>query len=73
MAIEQLFRVADPQGGDITVAVIDETKARLQTHEEVCVLRYDGICGRLKRLETVGLYVAGFVISMLVTIILKLG
>jgi hypothetical protein len=35
------------------MAEIDETKARLQTHEEVCSLRYDGLCARLKRLEGV--------------------
>lgn len=52
---------------------IDETRARLNTHEEVCALRYDGICARLKRLEGVGLTVAGTIIMLLVGILLKMG
>lgn len=55
------------------MADIDETKARLQTHEEVCALRYDGLCARLKRLEGVGLGVAGFIIALLLAIVLKLN
>ena len=55
------------------MAEIDETKARLQTHEEVCALRYVGLCARLNRLEGVGMGVAGFIIAMLLTIILKMG
>ena len=55
------------------MAEIDETKARLQTHEEVCTLRYEGLCARLKRLEGVGVTVAGAIIMMLLTIILKMN
>ena len=33
---------------------IDQTEARLNTHEEVCALRYESICARLKRLESLG-------------------
>lgn len=55
------------------MAEIDETKARLQTHEEVCALRYEGLCARLKRLEAVSLGVAGFIIALLLTIVLKLN
>jgi hypothetical protein len=55
------------------MAEIDETKARLQTHEEVCALRYEGLCARLKRLEGVGLGVAGFIIALLLAIVLKLN
>ncbi len=36
------------------MTTLDQTEARLNTHEEVCALRYDGICARLKRLEGVG-------------------
>jgi hypothetical protein len=28
------------------MAEIDETKARLQTHEEVCAIRYEGLCAQ---------------------------
>ena len=55
------------------MTTIDQTEARLNTHEEVCALRYDGICARLKRLEGVGLTVAGTIIMMLLGIILKMN
>lgn len=55
------------------VTSIDQTEARLNTHEQVCALRYDGICARLKRLESVGIGVAGFIIALLLTIVLKIS
>lgn len=55
------------------MAEIDETKARLQTHEEVCALRYEGLCARLKRLEGVGITVAGAIILLLVNIVMKIN
>lgn len=55
------------------MAEIDQTEARLNTHEEVCALRYDGICARLKRLENIGVGVAGTIIMLLVTIVLKIS
>lgn len=33
------------------MTTINETDARLSTHEEVCALRYEQINSRLKRLE----------------------
>jgi hypothetical protein len=51
---------------------IDETRARLNTHEEVCALRYESICARLKRLEGVGLTAAGTIIMLLMGILLAL-
>jgi hypothetical protein len=55
------------------VTTIDQTEARLNTHEEVCALRYDGICARLKRLENIGVGVAGTIIMLLVTIVMKIS
>lgn len=55
------------------MAEIDKTEARLNTHEEVCALRYAGICARLKRLENVGIGVAGTIIMLLVGILLKVN
>jgi hypothetical protein len=55
------------------VTTIDQTEARLNTHEEVCALRYDGICARLKRIEGLGVAVAGFIIALLLTIVLKVS
>jgi hypothetical protein len=52
------------------MSTINQTEARLNTHEEVCALRYEGICARLKRLESVGVTVAGFVITLLIGILL---
>jgi hypothetical protein len=52
------------------MSTINQTEARLNTHEEVCALRYEGICARLKRLESVGITVAGFVIALLIGILL---
>jgi hypothetical protein len=55
------------------MTTIDQTEARLNTHEEVCALRYEGLCARLKRLEGVGIAVAGAIIMLLVGIIVKLN
>ena len=35
------------------MANIDATDARLNTHEEVCAMRYEQINARLKRLESI--------------------
>jgi hypothetical protein len=55
------------------VTTIDQTEARLNTHEEVCALRYDGICARLKRLEGIGITVAGAIIMLLIGILVKMN
>lgn len=55
------------------MAEIDQTEARLTTHEAVCALRYDGLCARLKRLENVGIGIAGAIIMLLLGIIVKMN
>jgi len=55
------------------VTTIDQTEARLNAHEQVCALRYDSICARLKRLESIGLGVAGAIIMLLVSIVMKMN
>jgi hypothetical protein len=55
------------------VATIDETQAQLNTHEQVCTFRYESICARLKRLEAVGMSVAGTIILLLIGILIKAG
>lgn len=52
------------------MSTIDQTEARLNTHEEVCTLRYESICARLKRLESLGVTVAGTIIMLLIGILL---
>lgn len=51
---------------------ISQTDARLNSHEAVCALRYEGINARLKRLEQILIGTAGFIIITLLTIILKI-
>ena len=51
---------------------IDQTEARLNTHEEVCSLRYEIICARLKLLESLGITIAGTIILLLIGILLAL-
>ena len=51
---------------------IDQTQAQLNTHEQVCTFRYESICARLKRLESVGMGAAGTIILLLVGILLAL-
>lgn len=54
------------------MTTVDKTEARLNTHEEVCALRYDSICARLKRLESLGITIAGTIILLLIGILLAL-
>ena len=55
------------------MAEIDQTEARLTTHEAVCALRYEGLCARLKRLENIGVGAAGTIIMLLLTFVLKIS
>ena len=50
------------------MATIDETDARLNSHEAVCALRYESINARLKRLEQILIASAGFIIVTLITV-----
>ena len=50
---------------------INETEARLNSHEAVCAFRYETINARLKRLEQILIGTAGFVIVFLLTQMLK--
>ena len=43
-------------------ATISHTEARLQTHEEVCAMRYEQINARLKRLEGILMKTAGIML-----------
>lgn len=50
-----------------------DANARVDTHEAVCSLRYEMICARLKRIESIGVTVAGAIIVMLVNLVIKVG
>jgi hypothetical protein len=53
------------------MASIDETQAQLNTHEQVCALRYESICARMKRIEKIGMTATGTIIMLLVGILLN--
>jgi hypothetical protein len=53
------------------VATIDETQAQLNTHEQVCALRYESICARMKRIEKIGMTATGTIIMLLIGILLN--
>lgn len=50
---------------------IDETQARLNSHEAVCAIRYEAINARLKRLEQILIGTAGFIIVFLLAQVMK--
>jgi len=54
------------------MATIDETQAQLNTHEQVCAFRYESICARMKRLESIGIGACGTIIVLLVSILVSL-
>ena len=54
------------------MATINETDARLSTHEEVCAMRYESINARLKRLEQILMGSCAFIIATLLAVSLKL-
>jgi hypothetical protein len=56
-----------------TNLLIDETRAKLNTHEAVCELRYESICARLKRIEQILLSSVAFIVASLVAIALKMN
>lgn len=53
------------------MATVAELDVRLTSHEAVCEIRYESINARLKRIEQIGISVAGFIIALLLHIILK--
>jgi len=51
------------------MTTVDKTEARLQTHEQLCALRYEQINARLKRIEGIMMRTAGvMILSMAGTI-----
>ena len=61
-----------PSNAEIIDFMIDNTEARLNTHEAVCELRYNSICARLKRIEQIMVCSAGFIVASLVAIAFKI-
>ncbi len=53
------------------MATVPELDVRVSSHEAVCEIRYESINARLKRIEQIGISVAGFIIALLLHIIMK--
>jgi len=53
------------------MATVSELDVRLTSHEAVCEIRYDSISARLKRIEQIGITVAGFILALLIHLVLK--
>lgn len=51
------------------MATINETEARLNSHEAVCAFRYETINARLKRIEGIMLKTAGVMILSMTGVI----
>ena len=51
---------------------IDQTQAQLNTHEQVCAFRYESICARMKRLESIGMTATGTIIVLLIGILVSI-
>jgi hypothetical protein len=58
---------------ETTQFLIDQTQAKLNTHEAVCEIRYDSICARLKRIEQILIGSAAFIVASLAAIALKMN
>lgn len=58
--------------GDYQMPQMDKTEARLDTHEEVCKIRYEAINARLKRIEVTLMTTAGAIITGLAAIAVKI-
>ena len=52
--------------------LIDKNEAALSAHEQICEVRYEAICARLKRLEQILIGSAGFIIVTLLAIVTKI-
>jgi len=53
------------------MATVSELDVRLTSHEAVCEIRYESINARLKRIEQIGITVAGFILALLIHLVLK--
>lgn len=54
------------------MTTIDQTQAQLNTHEQVCAFRYESICARMKRLESIGITACGTIIMLLIGILISI-
>ena len=53
------------------MATSNELDIRITSHVDVCEIRYEAINARLKRIESIGISAAGFIIALLLHLITK--
>jgi len=52
---------------------VNQTEARLNTHEAICKERYESICARITRLERIMIGMTGGILFFLIHIALKMA
>ena len=52
--------------------MIEESMARIDKHEAICEIRYDQINARLKRIEQILMGSVAFLVTILLTLVLKM-
>jgi len=52
---------------------VQEVKADLHTHEEVCAIRYEGINARLARMEKIIMAVFAGIVFLLIKVLISIG
>jgi hypothetical protein len=58
--------------GSTANLMVEESIARIDKHEAICEIRYASIDSRLKRIEQILMGSVAFIITILLTIVLKL-
>jgi len=58
--------------GSTANLMVEESIARIDKHEAICEIRYSSIDSRLKRIEQILMGSVAFIITILLTIVLKL-
>lgn len=57
------------RSGDLAVELVE---AKIDSHIDMCVIRYDAIHSRLIRIETILITIAGAILLLLLNIALKI-
>lgn len=55
-----------------TNLMIEESMARIDKHEAICEIRYEQINARLKRIEHILMGSVAFLVTILLTIVMKI-
>lgn len=55
-----------------TNLMVEESMARIDKHEAICEIRYEAINARLKRIEQILMGSVAFLVTILLTLVLKI-